>query len=138
MEKVCAFTATTHLELAEIGRLFGDLLADLMPHLVKGKQILFPYIRNLEAGGSRTDTCCASGQGPIGAWQEEHDQAGEILPSLKPLSSDHTQPQGACGSYRSLYMGLQTLEKDLHLHINIESHLLFLRAAALEAAVPQS
>jgi len=138
MEKVLRVHGDHHPELAEIARLFGDLMADLIPHLEKEEQILFPYIRNLEAGGSRPDACFGSVQGPISAMQEEHEQAGEILRGLKALSSDYTPPQDACGSYRSLYMGLQALEEDLHLHIYLESHLLFPRAIALEAAVPQS
>ncbi len=85
---------------------------------------------------SRPDACFGSVQGPIGAMQEEHEQAGEILRSLKALTSDYTPPEDACGSYRSLYMGLQALEEDLHLHIYLESHLLFPRAIALEATIP--
>jgi iron-sulfur cluster repair protein YtfE (RIC family) len=34
-------------------------------------------------------------------------------------------------------MGLQNLEEDLHLHIYLESHLLFPRAIELETAVAQ-
>ena len=35
-------------------------------------------------------------------------------------------------------MGLQNLEEDLHLHIYLESHLLFPRAIALEETVLQA
>ena len=45
--------------------------------------------------------------------------------------------EATCASFRSLFMGLRSLEEDLHLHIYLESHLLFPRAIALEASVLQ-
>lgn len=134
MEKVLRVHGDHHPELAEIASLFDALMADLMPHLEKEEQILFPYIRNLEAGGNRPDACFGSIQGPIGVMQAEHEQAGDLLRSLKALTNDYTPPEDACGSYRSLYMGLQALEEDLHLHIYLESHLLFPRATAMESS----
>jgi len=137
MEKVLRVHGDHHPELVEISRLFQTLRTDLMPHLEKEEQILFPYLRSLEAGGSQPEACFGSVQGPIGVMQEEHEQAGEILRSLKALTNDHTPPEDACGSFRSLYMGLQALEEDLHLHIYLESHLLFPRAVVMEMAVLQ-
>jgi regulator of cell morphogenesis and NO signaling len=60
---------------------------------------------------------------------------GEILRELRTLTRDYTAPEDGCASFRSLYMGLRNLEEDLHLHIYLESHLLFPRAIALEEAV---
>ncbi len=135
MEKVLRVHGGHHPELAEISSLFENLMADLLPHLQKEEQILFPYIRNLEEGKG-SEACFGSVQGPIAAMQDEHEQAGEILRRLKTLTDDYTAPQDACGSYRSLYMGLQALEVDLHLHIYLESHLLFPRAVELEQGKP--
>ncbi len=134
MEKVLRVHGDRHPELIEISRLFQTLVADLMPHLEKEEQILFPFIRSMEAGGSQHEACFGSVQGPLGVMQAEHEAAGEILRSLKTLTNDYTPPGDACGSFRSLYMGLQALEEDLHLHIYLESHLLFPRATTMEVA----
>lgn len=126
MERVLRVHGEHHPELGRIAECFQIAFDDLMPHLAKEEQSLFPVIRALEAG-----TPCAAVLEPIEALQAEHEALGEILRELKTLTHDYTPPADACGSYRSLYMGLESLEADLHLHIYLESHLLFPRAAAL-------
>ena len=131
--KVAQVHGAHHPELGRISTLFTALYDDLMPHLEKEERILFPFIRNLDAGGDGSGACFGTVQGPISVMQAEHEQAGEVLREIRALTGDFTLPEDACGSYRSLYMGLRSLEEDLHLHIYLESHLLFPRAVALEA-----
>ena len=133
MAKVLQVHGGHHPELARIAQCFQAMDADLRPHLEKEEQILFPYVRDLEAG-IRSSCCFGTVQNPIRAMQNEHEQVGEILRELRNLTNDYTPPEDACGSFRSLYLGLQSLEEDLHLHIYLESHLLFPRAIALESA----
>ena len=137
MEKILSVHGDHHPELARVAQCFEAMDRDLRPHLEKEDQILFPFVRNLEAGNRATDCCFGTVQNPIGAMQNEHEQVGDILRELRTLTHDYTPPQDACGSYRSLVMGLQNLEEDLHLHIYLESHLLFPRAIELETAVAQ-
>ena len=134
MEKVARVHGPNHPELVRVAALFQALYDDLMPHLQKEEQILFPFIRTLEAGGFTGGACFGSVQGPIAVMQSEHEQAGECLREIRELTRDFTLPEDACGSFRSLYMGLRNLEEDLHLHIYLESHLLFPKAAELELA----
>ena len=133
MAKVARVHGEHHPELARVEKLFTALYDDLMPHLEKEERILFPFIRTLEAGGDRGGACFGSVQGPIAVMQSEHEAAGDVLREIRALTADFTLPEDACGSYRSLYMGLRSLEEDLHLHIYLESHLLFPKAAELEA-----
>lgn len=132
MERVLKVHGDHHPELLRISQCFQAAFDDLMPHLQKEEQILFPFIRGLEAGAGK-EGCFGSVQQPIRVMQMEHEAVGDILRELKALTNDYTPPEDACGSYRSLYMGLQALEEDLHLHIYLESHLLFPRATELEA-----
>jgi regulator of cell morphogenesis and NO signaling len=135
MEKVLKVHGDHHPELARVAQCFEAMDSDLRPHLEKEEQILFPFVRNLEAG-KRTPGCCfGTVQNPIRAMQNEHEQVGDILRELRTLTHDYTAPEDACGSYRSLYLGLRNLEEDLHLHIYLESHLLFPRSIELEAAL---
>jgi len=133
MEKVLKVHGDHHPELARIAQCFEAMESDLRPHLEKEERILFPYVRNLESGTGATGCCFGTVQNPIRAMQNEHEQVGEILRELRTLTQDYTPPEDACGSYRSLFMGLRNLEEDLHLHIYLESHLLFPRAIQLEA-----
>ena len=63
----------------------------------------------------------------------EHEEAGEALAVIHRLSSGLVPPADACGSYRALYKGLAELESDLHLHIHLETNVLFPRVLELEA-----
>jgi regulator of cell morphogenesis and NO signaling len=134
MAKVLQVHGEHHPELPRIAQRFAAMDADLKPHLEKEERILFPFIRALEAGQVQA-ACFGTVQNPIRAMQSEHEQVGEILRELRDLTRGYTPPADACGSYRSLLMGLRNLEEDLHLHIYLESHLLFPRAVALEEAV---
>jgi regulator of cell morphogenesis and NO signaling len=138
MAKVLEVHGAHHPELARIAQCFAAMDSDLRPHLEKEEQILFPYVRSLEAGMRNAGCCFGTVQNPIRAMQNEHEQVGDILRELRILTRDYTPPEDACASYRSLFMGLRNLEEDLHLHIYLESHLLFPRAIALEEAVLQS
>lgn len=132
MAKVLRVHGDHHPELERIAECCAALAADLLPHLQKEEQILFPYIRSLEARRHVEGACFGSVQGPIQVMRSEHQQAGELLREIKDLSQDHTPPADACGSFRSLYMGLKALEEDLHRHIHLENNVLFPRAVALE------
>ncbi len=137
MAKVLQVHGEHHPELTRIGQCFQAMDQDLRPHLEKEEQILFPFVRNLEAGTRAAECCFGTVQNPIRAMQNEHEQVGDILRELRTLTRDYTPPEDGCASYRSLFMGLRNLEEDLHLHIYLESHLLFPRAIELEAAAVQ-
>jgi len=138
MERVLKVHGDHHPELARVAQCFEAMACDLQPHLEKEERILFPFVRSLEAGDPAAECCFGTVQNPIRAMQSEHEQVGDILRELRTLTRDFTPPEDACGSYRSLLMGLRNLEEDLHLHIYLESHLLFPRAIELEAAAARS
>jgi regulator of cell morphogenesis and NO signaling len=135
MEKVLRVHGEHHPELERVAECFQAMADDLGPHLEKEERILFPYLRNLEAGQAPSDCCFGTVQNPVRAMMSEHDQVGDVLRELRKVTRDFTVPEDACGSYRSLYMGLNALEQDLHIHIYLENHLLFPRAIALEETV---
>lgn len=130
--KVLKAHGERHPELAEVAQLFQALEADLRSHLEKEEQILFPYIRGVEGEGEACEACFGTVLGPIGVMQREHEDAGDVLARLKQLTHGYETPADGCASFRSLYLGLQGLEEDLHRHIFLENHLLFPRAVALE------
>jgi regulator of cell morphogenesis and NO signaling len=62
----------------------------------------------------------------------EHDTVGDMLKSMRQLSSNFTVPSDACVSYSALYEALAWLESDLHKHIHLENNLLFPRVIEME------
>ncbi|WP_306590136.1 iron-sulfur cluster repair di-iron protein [Geothrix sp. 21YS21S-4] len=132
MAKVLAVHQERHPELARVGEIFRALAGDLMPHLIKEEQILFPYIQRMEKGEAGS-SCFGSVQSPIRVMEMEHEAVGGLLAELRELTSAYAVPADGCATFRALYDGLETLERDLHLHIYLENQVLHPRAAALEA-----
>jgi regulator of cell morphogenesis and NO signaling len=136
MEKVAGKHGESHPELIEIADKFNALNDELLPHLAKEEMVLFPYIKELDIAQSVGRPAAAPHFGtvrnPVRMMMFEHDAAGELLRSMRELSSDYKTPDGACPSYAGLYAGLEDLEKDLHRHIHLENNLLFERAVEME------
>ena len=68
---------------------------------------------------------------PIAAMEAEHEQAGDALQTLRELTDGYAPPEWACPTFRGLYYGLAQLEADMHVHVHLENHILFPRAAQL-------
>ncbi|QDF68355.1 iron-sulfur cluster repair di-iron protein [Shewanella sp. SNU WT4] len=120
---------------AEIKPLAGwirALVADLIPHLNKEEQILFPAIRDLHQGVAKQH-CFAHLSHPINAMAYEHDEALQIMAKIRALTEDFQPPSHACTTWRVCYASLAEFEQDLIQHINIENNLLFPQALALTA-----
>lgn len=106
------------------------LRAELESHMVKEERVLFPAVRQLEAGGGSARSAWLAA--PIAVMKHEHDDAARALAELRRLTDGYQPPAGACTTFRGLYHGLGELEADLHRHIHLENNVLFPRAARLE------
>lgn len=135
-EKVAKVHGNQHPELHKIYTEVMDLYADLIEHLNKEEEILFPYIKELtEAKKNNTvpdNDHFGMGADPVAMMEEEHDEAGETMVRIRELSSDFTPPEDACASYRVLFENLEGFEKDLHKHVHLENNILFPKALKLE------
>ncbi len=118
--------------LKEVAQVFGQLRAELEPHMMKEEQILFPLIRQLDGSTTLTESHCGSVRNPIRAMFNEHHAAGQALAKLSELTNSYTPPMHACNTYRALFGELALLEKDTHDHIHKENHVLFVKAQEIE------
>ncbi|HJW71222.1 MAG TPA: iron-sulfur cluster repair di-iron protein [Geothrix sp.] len=134
MTKVAGVHGANHPELNRMSQVFQALIGDLMPHMMKEEQILFPFIRSLEEGRN-SEACFPTVQSPIRVMEMEHEAVGAMLSELRSLSQGYQVPADGCASFKSLYAGLLTLEQDTHLHIYLENQILHPRALAREAVV---
>jgi regulator of cell morphogenesis and NO signaling len=136
--KVASVHGRNHPELERVRELFLELQKDLIPHMLKEEQVLFPYIRQLEAASQSGHPApvpfFGTVRNPVRMMAQEHDRAGALLRELRSASRDYEVPADACTSYRTLYEALQEFEKDLHQHIHLENNILFPRAVVLESA----
>jgi len=107
-----------------------ELSTDLLAHMVKEEQELFPAIRALERRGS----CSLPVPQLVAAMESEHDRASQLLTDLRAATDDFTPPDWACAATRALYQGLAKLEADMHIHVHLENNVLFPRALELARA----
>ncbi len=139
LSKVCSVHSRNHPELLRVQAFFRELKQDLLPHMLKEEQVLFPYIEQMEAArASHTPAPTpffGTVQNPVRMMMTEHDSAGEILRQLREISENFTAPVDACISYKTLYNALEELERDLHQHIHLENNILFPRAIEMEKDV---
>ena len=125
-----------HPELKRIQDLFFKMSRDLSMHLLKEEQTLFPYIARVEDAVVRKASVSwppfGTVENPIRMMLLEHDQTDEELKEIRKLSKEYTPPADACDHYAALYDGLAAFDRDMQRHIDVENHLLFPRAVAME------
>lgn len=92
---------------------------ELLEHMAKEEGILFPLIRS-----GQGQACL----GPVRVMESEHIGHGNQLENLHRVAKGYQPPEGACTSWRALYLRLDKLHTDLMNHIHLENHVLFPRA----------
>ncbi len=142
LDKVTQVHGDVHSELRRIQALFTELSRELLVHLLKEEQILFPQIASMEDAATHRmpspQATLRPVQSPVQKLVLDHDSAGAALHEIRRLSYNYQVPADACGSYRALYDALQSFEADLHQHVHLENNILFPRAVVLEQAVVSS
>jgi regulator of cell morphogenesis and NO signaling len=138
LEKAGAKHAESYPELIAIKLVFGFLAEEMLDHMTKEEQVLFPYIEQLEvAKNSATlppQPFFGSVARPVECMMKEHDRAGGLVKHIRELSHNYIPPENACATLRALYNGLREFEQDLHQHVHLENNILFPEAVELEAA----
>ncbi len=112
---------------------FESLRRELVEHMAKEDAVLFPAVLALEANAAAEGTFkdWTWIEQPIDVMEAEHEAAGAALARMRALTDGYAPPEDACPTFRGLYYGLSELERDMHLHVHLENHILFPRAARL-------
>jgi regulator of cell morphogenesis and NO signaling len=139
LEKVNAKHGDNHREIAAIEELFLEVSREMIMHMQKEEQILFPYIDSVEKSANGNvplePPFFQTVQNPIHSMIKEHDAAGDLVKRIRKASAEYMAPADACTSYKALYQELREFEADLHQHVHLENNILFPRAVEMEAAV---
>ncbi len=130
--KVAAAHGERHVEMRTIPVVLRMLSDDLLQHMAKEEQVLFPAIRAQERGEA-AELHCGGLDAPIRNLELEHEEAARALRRLRHLARDFTVPADGCATWRALADGLRALEIDLHRHVHEENNVLFVRALRREA-----
>jgi regulator of cell morphogenesis and NO signaling len=137
--KVRQVHGANHGELQLVEKLVQEMSDDLIPHMLKEEQVLFPYINAMEdasrVGKEPPVPFFGTARNPIRMMMLEHEVVGEKLLEIRTLTANFTLPPEACTSYRTLFTKLEEIEQDLHRHIHVENNILFPKAIDLEEKV---
>lgn len=135
-KKVAKVHGERHPELTEIYYEFTKLHSEMINHLDKEEELLFPYIKEMVEAEKNNEAPeqpdYISAANPVSMMEDEHDEAGEAIAKIRELSNDFTPPEDACATYRILFENLEGFEKDLHKHVHLENNILFPKALELE------
>ncbi len=100
---------------------FTDLRDELLPHLLREEQVLFPWI--LSGQG-------ATAGSPVRVMLHDHGRCLSLLEELRAATDGFVPQDGASEERRRLWSGLEALNLDLREHIRLENDVLFPRALA--------
>jgi len=125
---------SAHPEVYRVREALANMSAGLIHHFGCEENVLFPYIKQLDAcQRSILPDVFAGIKQPVKRLMMDHDQAGDELRFLRESTNNYLPPNDACTTYRALYRALEDLERDLHRHIHLENNILFPRALKLES-----
>ncbi|NNM88163.1 MAG: iron-sulfur cluster repair di-iron protein [Phycisphaerae bacterium] len=111
--------------LADLKATYERFAAEMDAHMFKEEHILFPRIREIDAGNKG-----AAVSQPVAIMEQEHERAGACLEHLRRLSSGYAVPEEACNTLRAMLDGLRELEANTHIHVHKENSILFPKAVA--------
>jgi regulator of cell morphogenesis and NO signaling len=122
--KVSRVHGDSHPELLRVYELFYEFKKELMEHMAKEEEVVFPLIKQLADGTVENREEAIN---MIVELEKEHDHAGEILRQVRAVTSDYTLPVDACGTYTLVYKRLEELEGLTFMHVHLENNILFPR-----------
>lgn len=109
--------------LPQLQEEFQTLHADLIDHIDREEQGLFPLCRGLD--GDRQLSPEAMPQ--LGMHEAAHSNVGETLTRMRELAGGYDTSAALCTTHGVLLEALRGLELDLHQHIHEENNILFVR-----------
>jgi len=116
--------------------LIAKVTRDLVPHMRREEQYLFPYIDSFEREMGPDETIVVplfgSVEYPMQRIRHDHSEDLASLAAIREATSNFTPPKGACDHVAQLFKMLQEFDTDLQQHIRLEDETLFPRAIEAE------
>ncbi|NOU46721.1 MAG: iron-sulfur cluster repair di-iron protein [Bacteroidales bacterium] len=128
-QKIASVHAEHHPELIEVESLFAQVNAELLQHLKKEEEVLFPAIKSTVTIPSQEDKATIISE--ITRMQGEHELAGGAMDKINVLTHHYLIPGDACNTYRVALKLLEQFEDDLHIHVHLENNILYPKALKL-------
>ncbi|MDP9052260.1 MAG: DUF542 domain-containing protein [Acidobacteriota bacterium] len=124
-------------ELHEIETLVETLRMEMLAHIQKEEQDLFPFISQMDQDSviayPASSECFHSVAQPISVMEQEHESVGSIFAALRSLTNGFEPPAWACVTHCALFAGLREFDTKLRQHFYLENDVLFPRSIQLES-----
>jgi regulator of cell morphogenesis and NO signaling len=125
LNKICQVHGEDSPYLLSVWKNFEKLADELLDHLPKEEQILFPAIKRIFDQQKSHDAVSFALEVPITVMEMEHENAGVLIKSIRSLTDNYNPPAHACTTFRMAYNMLDQFDKDLMQHIHLENNILF-------------
>ncbi|MFO0728959.1 MAG: hemerythrin domain-containing protein [Myxococcota bacterium] len=124
LEAVLKIHGQDYPELSTIAEAFAELQEELLTHLHREEDVVFPAVRNF--GKGRDSWFGAGGfSDPLFVLGEDHQDQKILLEDLRRLTNHYQAPSGADPVHVQLFGELAALDADLVQHMFEEDELLF-------------
>jgi regulator of cell morphogenesis and NO signaling len=128
-DKIAKVHGSNHPELIEVADLFVKVNAELLQHLQKEEEVLFPAIKEvMKTKSTEARKTIAS---EISRMSGEHEFAGGAIDFINELTGNYAVPEDACNTYLVTMKLLNQFEDDLHIHVHLENNILYPKALLL-------
>lgn len=131
LNKVCSAHGEDQPYLLSVREDFISLAEELLAHLPKEEEILFPAIKQIEKDAWNDKSSPDDLTIPIMVMEHEHEVAGALVHSIRSLTNNFMPPAFACPTFLITYKMLQEFDDDLMQHIHLENNILFPKAKLL-------
>lgn len=135
LHKLCEVHGNHHPELLTIKEMFITASDNLMAHMKKEEEILFPAIARLAESGSGdkiSSERAAQLTRPVRDLKKEHQAEGDRFREMDRMTDHFRVPPDGCNTYHITYNTLREFIADLHRHIHLENNILFPETEKLE------
>jgi len=115
--------------LLEMQCTFSELSRILLMHMPLEDEIIFPYIKQIEAARRRNEPYghlfVRTLRKPLGEVEKVHEEISSLLKQLKVTSNDFNFPSNACTNHQVVYHKLREFYDDMVQHIHLENNILY-------------
>ena len=128
-QKIASVHGNNHPELLEVASLFLKINDELLQHLKKEEEVLFPAIKHaITYNDSESKERIIT---EINRMTEEHEFAGGAMDLINQLTNHYELPEDSCGTWKVTFRLLEQFEDDLHIHVHLENNILYPAALKL-------
>ena len=131
LNKICVVHGETNPYLFKVREVFSRLSQELTSHMIKEEQSLFPAIRESfthQKENYYNGNIHFNSKELVDNAKQEHELAGELVKSIRSLTTNFHPPVYACPTFKACYAQLSEFDKDLMQHIHLENNILFAKS----------